>query len=62
MRKIKSQFIMYFDFENILVLGNNGKKNPNGSYMNKYQIQVGCNFVCKLACVNDQFSSLLIQI
>ena len=53
---------MYFDFENILVLGNNGKKNPSGSYMNKYQIQVGCSFVCKLACVNDQFSSLLIQI
>ena len=27
----------YADFRSILVLKNNGKQNPNESYMNKYQ-------------------------
>ena len=31
-RKIKSTFMIYADFENILVHENNGKQNPNKSY------------------------------
>ena len=36
-RKIKSPFIIYADFESILVPENNEKQNPNKSYTNKYQ-------------------------
>ena len=31
-RKIKSTFMIYADFESILVHENNGKQNPNKSY------------------------------
>ena len=31
-RKMKSPFMIYSDFEIILVLENNGKQNPNESY------------------------------
>ena len=34
-RKIKSTFMIYADFESILVPEDNGKQNPNDSYMNK---------------------------
>ena len=30
-RKIKSPFMIYADFESILVLEDNGKKNPNNT-------------------------------
>ena len=36
-KKIKSSFMIYADFKNILVPGDNGKQNPNESYTNKYQ-------------------------
>ena len=36
-RKIKSPFIIYTDFEFILVPEDNGKQNLNESYTNKYQ-------------------------
>ena len=39
-RKIKSPFMIHADFEGILVSQDNEKKNPNESYMNKYQKQV----------------------
>ena len=35
-RKIKSPFMIYADFESILVPEDNGKQNPNESYTNKY--------------------------
>ena len=35
-RKIKSQFIIYTDFESILVPEDKGKQNPEESYANKY--------------------------
>ena len=54
-RKIKSPFMIYADFENILVLEDNGKQNPNESYTNKYQIPVGCSYGYKLVCVDDKF-------
>ena len=36
-RKIKSPFIIYADFESILVAETNGKQNPEEYYTNKYQ-------------------------
>ena len=36
-RKIKSPFMIYTDFECILVPEDNGKQNLNESYTNKYQ-------------------------
>ena len=33
-RKIKLPFMIYADFESILVPEDNGKQNPNGSYTN----------------------------
>ena len=35
-RKIKSLFLIYTDFESILVREDNGKQNPEESYTNKY--------------------------
>ena len=55
-RKIKSSFMIYADFESILVPGDNGKQNPNESYSNKYQKHVACSYGYKLACVDDKFS------
>ena len=36
-RKVKSSFIIYADFESILVPESNGKQNSEESYMNKFQ-------------------------
>ena len=36
-KKIKSPFMIYTDFESILVPEGNGKQNPNESYINKYK-------------------------
>ena len=36
-RKIKSPFMTYADFESILVPENNGKQNPEESYTNKFK-------------------------
>ena len=38
--KIKSLFMIYADFESILVPENNRKQNPNKSYTKKYQKHV----------------------
>ena len=35
--KTKSQFMIYADFESILVPEDNGKQNPNETYINKYE-------------------------
>ena len=35
-RKIKSPFMIYADFESILIPEDNGKQNPEESYTNKY--------------------------
>ena len=53
-RQIKSSFIIYADFESILVPENNGKQNPNGSYTNKYQKHVAWSHGYKLICVDDK--------
>ena len=49
-RKIKSPFMIYADFESILVPKDNGKQNPDESYANKYQKQVACSYDYKLLC------------
>ena len=52
-RKIKSQFMIYTDFESILVPEYNGKQNLDKSYTTKYQKHVACNYGCKLVlCKN----------
>ena len=47
-RKIKPPFMIYADFESILVPEDNGKQNPNESYTNKYQKHVACSYGYKL--------------
>ena len=47
-RKIKSPFMIYVDFESILVPEDNVKQNPNESYTNKYQKHVACSCGYKL--------------
>ena len=51
-RKIKSPFMIYADFERILVPEDNGKQNPGESYANKYQKHVACSYGYKLVCVD----------
>ena len=55
-RKIKSLFIIYPDFETIVMPGNNGKKNPEESYTSKYQKHIACSYGFKLVYVNDKVS------
>ena len=55
-RKIISPFMIYANFESILVPEDNGKKNSNESYTNKYQKHVACSYGYKLVCVDDKFS------
>ena len=47
--------MIYADFAFILVPKNNGKQNPDESYMNKYQKHVAYSYCYKLPCV-DKFS------
>ena len=51
-RKIKSPFMIYADFESILVGEDSGKQNANESC----QKHVACVYGCKLVCVDDTFS------
>ena len=55
-RKIKSLFMIYADFQSILVPKDNGKQNPNESYTNKYQKHAACSYGDKLVLisVNDK--------
>ena len=51
-RKLKSQFMIYADFESIIVPEDNGKQNPNKSFRKKYQKHIACSYGCKLLCVD----------
>ena len=53
---MKSPFMIYADFESILVPEDNGEQNPNESYISKYQKHVGYSYGYKLVCVDDKFS------
>ena len=43
-RKIKSSFIIYADFESILVPENKEKQNPEEPYTNKSQKYITCSY------------------
>ena len=51
-RKIKSSFMIYGDVESILLPEDNGKRNPNQSYTNKYKKHT-YRYGYKLAYVDD---------
>ena len=53
--KIKSLFMIYADFESILVPEDNRKQNPNKSYTKKYQKHVDWSYSYKLVCVDNTF-------
>ena len=55
-RKIKSPFIIYGDFESIMVPEDNRKQNPDESYSNKYQKNLACSYDYILVSVYDKFS------
>ena len=55
-RKRKSSFMIYADFESILVPDNNEKQNPKEFYRNKYQKHIVFSYGYKLGCVDDKFS------
>ena len=50
--KIKSPFMIYADFESILVREDNGKENPDESYANKYQKHIASSYGYKLLCLD----------
>ena len=54
-RKVKSPFMIYPDFEGIVVPEDNGKQNPNVFYTNKYKKDVACSYGYKLVCIVDKF-------
>ena len=54
--KLKSPFMIYSDFESILVTEGNGKQNPNKCSTKKYQKTFACCYGYKLACIDDKFS------
>ena len=43
-RKIKSPFIIDADFERSLGSEDNGKQNPEESYINKHQKHIACSY------------------
>ena len=55
-RKRKSSFMIYANFESILVPQDNGNQNPEESYPNRYQKHIAWSFGDKLVCVDDKFS------
>ena len=55
-RKITLPYMIYVDFESILVPEDNEKQNPNESYTDKYQKHVACSCSYKLVCIDDKFS------
>ena len=54
-RKIKPQFMIYGNFESILVLEGNEKHNPNTFYKQKYQKHVAFSYNLKLGYDDDTF-------
>ena len=53
---MKLPFIIYVDFESILVPEDNEKQNPEECYTNKYQKHIACSYEYKSICVDDKFS------
>ena len=57
--KIKPPFMIYADFESILVTENNGKQNSEESYTNKFKDFLLVAYGCKLVCADDKFIGIL---
>ena len=53
-RNIKLTFMMYADFESILILEGSRKQNPNELYASKYAKHVAYSFDCKLVFVDEK--------
>ena len=51
-------FIIYAQFESILVPEDNAKQNPEEYHTNKYQKHIVCNYSYKFVCVIDKLSTL----
>ena len=49
-------FMIYANFESILVPDDDGKQNPEESYTNKYQEHIACSYGYKLVCLDHKFS------
>ena len=54
-KKIKSPFIIYADFENILVSDNNEKQYPEEPCTSKFQKHISFSYGYKLVSVDDKF-------
>ena len=55
-RKVKSPFMIYEDFENLLVPEDNGKQNPNQPYTKEIQKHVAYSYGYRLVSVDDKSS------
>ena len=53
---MNSPFMIYADFESILLPEDNEKQNPKESYTNKYQKHVAFRYGYRLVCVDGKFS------
>ena len=54
-KKLELPFMIYADFETILIPEDNGKQNAEESYTTKYQKHAACSYGCKLVCVDGKF-------
>ena len=54
-RKMKSSFMIYADFESILVYDDNEKQNWNESYTTEYEKHVAYSYGYQLVYVYDKF-------
>ena len=52
----KASFMIYVDFESILLPENNGKQNPGESYKKKYQKHVACSYGYELVSIDYKSS------
>ena len=55
-KSIKSLFMIYSDFESILVPEDNERQNQEESYTSKYKNNITCSYGYKLVCVYGKFS------
>ena len=58
MKKEKSPFMIYADFESILEPEDNGNQTPGEPYTYKYKKHAACNYGYQLIFVDDKFSKL----
>ena len=56
-RKLKSPFIIYAEFESILMPEDNGKQNPEETYTSQYQKHIGSSYSYKLVYLDDKVSN-----